>query len=154
PGGAPHPVVRLEGRSYIELADTRGLLDLNKDFTIEMWLRFPPAQGSSVNLAGDEAWHEMSPEIDVPHACGWGLRTQPVPAKGMPLDFTVGAESNNDPKLEWFSIHGEPANVSVGFHHLAVCRSGDRLLLFWGGRLHASGSCAGVRFLPAPTNLY
>src|SRR5262249_33647040 len=78
PVGAARPAVRLTDKSTILLGAVGTLLDLNKDFTIEMWVRFPPQDKKTLYLAGDEAWPDMSPEVKVSCSCGWVLRTKPV----------------------------------------------------------------------------
>ena len=57
------------GRSYIEIQKSAGALDLDHDFTIEMWAKWQRPDAWDV-FAGDEAWPSMSSEVPVVGGAG------------------------------------------------------------------------------------
>lgn len=148
------PVLHIDGKSGIRLTDTADLVDLNKDFTIETWVRFPVADRRMLFLAGDEAWPNMNPKVSVTRASGWVLRTRPGPKSGVAFDFTVACELADGKKSDWITTCGEPVEVFAGFQHLAVCRLADRITLYWNGRRHASLDCTGKQLVPSPTECF
>jgi hypothetical protein len=156
-GEAPDPgpetgALRFTGRSYVELARTRGLLDLNRDFSIEMWARWSPLAEKPLYLAGDEAWPGMSPNVHVPRPCGWVLRTTAPEGGRRAVDFTIAAGSGKE--SQWVRVVGAPGTDSGGWQHVAVCKSADEIRVYWNGKLHARQACKGQRFVASPTDLY
>ena len=150
----PRPAVQFNGQRGIRLSETTNFLDLNKDFTIEMWVHIPFDKNNPLYLAGDEAWPNMHPNVKVPRPCGWVLRTRPDLGMGVALDFTIAAELPDNTDSEWIGARGQPEPERQGFQHVAVCRTEDHILLFWAGRRYAALDCKGRRFVPSPTDCF
>lgn len=151
PDDVPH-ALRFKDKAYVELKDTKGLLNLNGAFTVESWVRWPKTAPPIINLMGDEAWESMNPEIQVPVNCGWVLRTT-AGANGM-RGLEVGFGATIAGKSDWFGAKGPPRPDSEKWQHVAICKTPDVIRIFWNGKLYASQTCRGVRFNNCPTELY
>ena len=81
PDGAPSKYLRFKNQSNVELQGTKGLVDPNGTFTVEMWVRFD-GPGSHI-LLGDESWPGAGETVS--RTTGWVLRL----GRGLPgpLDF-------------------------------------------------------------------
>jgi hypothetical protein len=142
-------------RDHVELEKTRGMLDLQKPFTIELWVRW----GTNITdkhlyLAGDEAWPGMSDKVPVTAESGWVLRTKK--AKGadkQPLDFTVAATVKG--KRTWLSVLTDSQQVEPKqWQHIAICRTASELQIFWNGVPVARQALAGIELHSAPSNIF
>jgi len=134
------------GRSYIEIEKSAGALDLDHDFTIEMWAKWQRPDAVDV-LAGDEAWASMSSEVPVVGERGWTLRKRHAD-NGPIVDFTVGSESS------WLGMTAPlPAN-SYAWFHIAACRNANDVMMFLNGRRVANLSVAGKKLLNSPSPMY
>jgi len=134
------------GRSYIEIEKSVGALDLDHDFTIEMWAKWQRPDAWDV-FAGDEAWPSMSSEVPVVGERGWTLRKQRVDNARI-VDFTVGSDSS------WLGMTAPlPAN-SYAWFHIAVCRNANDVMMFLNGRRVANLSVAGKKLLNSPSPMY
>jgi hypothetical protein len=137
------------------MQETRGMLDLSGDFTIEMWARWEMhLRDKEMYLAGDEAWEMMSKEVPADKPCGWVIRTGPVEGGDKRhLQFNIGATI--DGKSAWLSVTTDPVHTDAkDWQHIAVSKTKQSLKLFWNGKLSAQASCVGITFHQAPTNLY
>jgi Concanavalin A-like lectin/glucanases superfamily len=153
----PQPLaryLRFADRSYVELAGTKGVVDLNGTYTIEAWLRWDADYTGVHYLMGDEAWPGMSRDVPVGKASGWVLRTTAVQdLDKRSLEFSVATASG---KPEW-AIMTTPLRKdsdSKAWQHIAICKTASTISLFWNGKLAAKENCQGVRFNPCPTNLF
>lgn len=135
-----------ENNAYIEIEKSEGLLDLNKDFTIEMWLGWQPS-GRNEYFAGDEAWPSMSSQIQVQHECGWVLRKLARKDYEV-LDFTFGCKESG-----WVSVKGQFQKTTDAVH-LVVSRYRDVISVIANGQLVAQKDVKGLTILPAPTPIY
>ena len=134
------------GRSYIEIQNSAGALDLDKNFTIEMSAKWHRPDATDV-LAGDEAWPSMSNEVPVVGEHGWTLRKHRVDNQNI-IDFTVGSDQS------WLSLTAPiPANSYARFH-VAICRHDDDLTMFLNGRRVGDLSVAGKKLLNSPSPMY
>lgn len=142
-------VARFSKRTHIEIQESTRLLDLNDDFTIEVWVKwiYP---GRFECIAGDEAWPEMSPRIKVDSPCGWILRKR-LKDKQEVLEFNVGAEGKN-----WLNVGGLlPKSAIPGiWQHVAVCRRGTIITLYLNGRRLAAKSVRNLTLLTSPTPIF
>lgn len=134
------------GDSYIEIEGSQGLLDLNRDFTIEMWVGWQPT-GRNEYFAGDEAWPGMSDQIKVQGNCGWVLRKL-AREKYEVLDFTFGCKEKG-----WVNVKGQYQKTTEAVH-LVVSRYRDVVALIANGQIVAQQNVRGLTILPAPTPIY
>jgi hypothetical protein len=152
----PRPFLRFAGRAdHVELDKTRGALDLQKPFTIELWTRWDADAGDRVlYLAGDEAWPGMSEQIPVTAACGWVIRLDKAKDGGKrAVEFSAGASGKG--VREWVGVvTPEQAVKPEQWQHVAVCRTTSELRIYWNGKLVAKKPVAGVTLLAAPTNAF
>jgi hypothetical protein len=107
---------------FVLVENSRGALDLNKDFTIELWLGAHRAPGE---VAGDMAWNSSGQPKAV---SGWALRGVKTP-EGYRMEFTVVAADG-----QLITLPGVSANFGRDPHHVAVCRAGDELRMFIDGK--------------------
>ena len=106
------PGLRLTGNSFIELANTAGLLD--NEFCVEAWIKTPAFAGQRLHLFGDKAG-----------TTGWNLHFNPHPAGDRKWDgmFSIGRKS-------WFENYElEPLTV----YHIAVVREGNSSRVYFNG---------------------
>jgi len=155
-GDGPHPFLRFFNRAnHVELQKTRGVLDLQKPFTIELWARWnTDILDKMMYLAGDEAWPEMNPNVPVADMCGWVIRiTRVQDADKQAVDFTVAASTRG--KREWLRIVTPQQRIQAGqWHHIAICRTAWELRIYWNGKLAAKKTITGVTLHSSPTNVY
>jgi len=137
---------QFQGDSRIEIHDSQGLLDLNNDFTIEMWVSWQPT-GRNEYFAGDEAWPGMTDLIKVQGNCGWVLRKL-AREKYEVLDFTFGCKEQG-----WVSVKGQYAKTTPAVH-LVVSRFKDVIAVIANGQVIAQQNVRGLTILPAPTSSY
>ena len=154
----PKPFVRFGGRDSVEIQKSKYMLRLDGDFTIEAWVRWSPYDSGGMYFAGDEAWTDMSSDIEVDSACGWVLRASTLePGEVRKIDFTIAARPDRlNSKVDWksFVTGGRRCIDATGWHHLAVSKTATELLVFWNGTRAAKGSVNGLDFVAAPTPLY
>lgn len=137
---------RFSNQAHIEVRNSEGILNLNHDFTIEIWARWPPGSQSEY-LAGDEAWPQYPKDIRVDRTHGWVLRYRVFEGKPI-LDFTVAI---SDPR-EWLSTMA-PVQVDSQWHHVAACRRKDKIVLYLDGEPIAE-SKVDAALVPSPTPVY
>lgn len=146
---------RFAGNSRIEIAKSAKMLDLRKDFTIEIWTRFQKSIQDQY-FAGNEAWPRMSPRVKVAYNCGWVLRKRRQrDFRGRPskrgadrLEFTFGTLQGGWTTL---SYKFKPSGAAL---HLAVCRKGDWLTMSANGQPVARKNLRGVSVVMSPTPIY
>lgn len=143
---AVQSVGKFAGDSYVEIEQSQQLLDLNRDFTIEMWVSWQPS-GRKEYFAGDEAWPSMSSQIQVEHECGWVLRKLARKDYEV-LDFTFGCKESR-----WVSVKGEFQKTTEAVH-LVVSRYRDVISVIANGQVVAQKDVKGLTILPAPTPIY
>ncbi len=152
----PFPLLRFASRAdHVELDKTRGALDLQKPFTIEVWARWnTDILDKGMFLAGDEAWPGMSPNLPVSIPSGWVIRTTPIrDADRQAIEFNVGASVGRS--HEWHTLRTAYRRIPPKeWQHIAVCRSGAELRIFWNGKLAANSSIAGLTLHSSPSNLF
>lgn len=132
--------------AYVEIEGSEGLLDLNKDFTIEMRVSWQPSPPRAY-FAGNEAWPGMSDQIKVQTQCGWVLRK--IAGNDFDeLDFTFACKGKN-----WVRVKGR-FRKTTDTVHLAVSRDRDVISLFANGQIVAQKNVSGFTIVPSPTPLY
>jgi hypothetical protein len=141
-----HNLGQFLGNSFVEIEDSQGLIDLNKDFTIEMWVSWQPT-GRNEYFAGDEAWPGMSNQIHVQGNCGWVLRKL-AREKYEVLDFTFGCK-----EMGWVNVKGQYQKTTPAVH-LVVSRFKDVIAVIANGQIVAQQNVRGLTILPAPTATY
>jgi hypothetical protein len=110
------PGLRLRGDSFIELANSAGLIG-GEEFTVETWIKTPEFKRQELNVLGDHT--------------GWRLRFRP----------RVGDDKKWDAKFSigyagwWENQELEPLTV----YHIAVVRSPGSLQLFINGEPPGGG---------------
>jgi hypothetical protein len=148
PAGAPQdrgpPSLLLNGLDRrVELANTAGMIDLNGEFTVEMWVKF----GKGVQyFAGDEAWPDV--DKDVKRAAGWVLRIREDR-----MNFTAAAFPDR-PKQEWAEERGAVIAADDNWHHLAVSKSREVVNVFLDGKPYLSMKTENIRFENSPSKLF
>lgn len=137
---------RFTDQAHVEIQNSEGLLNLNRDFTIEVWARWP-ADSQSEYLAGDEAWPQYPKDISVTRTRGWVLRYRVFEGKPV-LDFTVAIDDSR----EWLSTMA-PVQVDQQWHHVAACRTKDTIVLYLDGEPIAQ-SKVDAALVSSPTPVY
>jgi hypothetical protein len=151
----PYPFLRFANRNeHVELEKTRGAFDLQKPFTIELWVRWNTDILKMMYLAGDEAWPGMSRNIQVEAECGWVIRTTKVQdADKQAVDFTVAASARG--KRDWLRVITPLRRIQPGqWQHIAVCRTASELRIYWDGNLATRRSIAGITLHNSPSNVF
>src|SRR5262249_14214505 len=138
------PSLLLTGQNRVELANTAGIIDLNGDFTVEMWVKF--ARGDVQYFAGDETWPGVA-KVDRPS--GWVLRI----AEDERMNFTAGATITDRPGVEWAQERGDVIVFDDDWHHLAVSSSREGIHVFLDGRPYLHMKTANIRFMNSPFNM-
>jgi hypothetical protein len=136
--------LRLRNRAYVELANTRGVVDLNGTFTIEMWVRLRPGVQY---LVGDESW----PGAGEPGsgARGFVIRTGGSQGGNWEFNFTMAFGPEN-----WWLATGPQRRITDEWQHIAVCKTLDEVRLFWDGKLYTSRAIKGEKFIPCNSNIF
>ena len=146
--------LRFKKVDRVEVVKSRGLIDLDKSYTIEAWVRWNESNLKWVYLAGDEAWKDMSGEVPVTHSSGWVLRVSSVEgADKRRIDFTVAVAKG---KAEWLTLLSPPRRCpdDQRWHHVAVCKTAQSISVYWNGILAAQKPCVGIEFSATPTNFF
>jgi hypothetical protein len=138
--------LRFKNRDYVELANTKGMLDLNGSFTVEMWVKVRPGYQS---LVSDNSWKGVGQPGTGP-ACGWVFATTGG-GKGKPLALNVTLAAT---KQEWFVTAGGPHPINDQWQHIAICKTPKDVRVYWDGKLRIRTPCAGEKFIPCPGNLF
>jgi hypothetical protein len=141
----PKKCLQLRGRDYVELANTRGLLDLNRgSFTIEMWVRLRPG---GQYLVGDESWPGVGEPVSRPS--GFILRSGSGDGDNWDFNWTMAPA-----KQEWWYVAGTRRRVGSGWQHISVCKTPEEVRIYWDGKLYVAKSCKGEKFNPCPSNVF
>ena len=140
-------------RGYVELQKTRGIIDVNGSFTIEVWVRWSDKSIKSQFICGDGA-HANLPEIPVNKNSGWQLVAGDVEdADYRRITLIIGRSVKG--KEEWFPVQTSPMKGTDGkWHHIAVSKSPTMIRIFWNGKLAAEKNCAGLKFNGCPSDFY
>jgi hypothetical protein len=143
--------ISLQKRARIELADSHGVLDFHKEFTVEFWCRL--TDSGSQYLVGNEAWPTMAPrDLPVPTICGWVLRTQEAQLGRRIWDLTVTTMQAGRPQWQSFLASAQPD--SSGWRHVALVRDSKRLTLYLDGVPIIEREVSGLFFVDASGPLY
>jgi serine/threonine protein kinase len=141
PGGAPS--LLLTGQERVELTNTKGMIDLNGTFTVEMWVKL----GKGLNyIVGDETWDGVNPNVKRTH--GWVLRI----AENQTMNFTVAVDDR--PGVEWTSNSGDPIVYDDVWHHLAISKSREGTSVFLDGKLYLHLKASNIPYVKSPTNIF
>jgi hypothetical protein len=147
--------VRLSGKNHIRLANTKDLLDLNKPFTIEMWVRWRGTPKGEISLAGDD----VAPGV-VPGAVrlgGWVLRASAPTSGQRAVEFAV-ADPNPVPRGDWFLLRGDLKPESDAWQHIAVSRmptpAPESIRIYRNGEINCIRPCPRKSFVPSHTDLF
>jgi hypothetical protein len=138
------PSLLLTGQGHVELKDTAGMIDLNRPFTVEMWVKF----GKGVHyFVGDEAWADSGPVLrpNITHPHGWVLRIQDER-----MNITLAQAGKND----WVGLVGPRIKFDDQWHHIAVSKGGNSLQVFLDGSGYLHVNTADIRFVNCPLNLF
>lgn len=149
--------VRLEDRALIELRETKGFLNLNGVWTIEMWIRLRNENTGTVSLIGDNCWGNMLPKKPIAEAAGWTLRLTPVKnINQRSIDLTIAGTRPGKKKIEWIRLVTPPLTVpeKPEWSHVAIVKQLGGTAIFVNGQPLVAQSTLGVQFHPAPTNLF
>jgi HEAT repeat protein len=152
PASQPQPgdfEARFTKTSFVEVEKSAGELNLNDDFTIELWARWSESDRHEV-IAGDEAWPSMSAEVKVSENRGWTLRKARAAGHDT-IEFNVGIDQGPD---GWFSLKAQLPERSQDWTHIAVCRRSDSLLMFADAKRLVMASVAGKTLMKSPSPLY
>src|SRR5262249_31835123 len=127
------------------LANTAGMIDLNGEFTVEMWVKF----GKELNyLAGDETWPGVA-KVERPY--GWVLRIR----EDKRLDFTAGAGIAGRPGLQWAGGRGGgPVGCDDDWHPLAVSGGREGIDVFLDGKPYLHQTKSNITFMNSPFNIF
>lgn len=142
PNGALQ-ALRFQGQGQVELTGTKGLLDLRKPFTVELWVR--PAPGI-VNawLTGDCVFGANTLGVPATRASGWQLWLMRAPNGRLRIAVNTGQGFSTD------------FPEGSAWHHVAFCGDGEKHTLFVDGRplvSHAVDFLA-TSWLPSPLALH
>lgn len=141
----PKAAGRFADRAGVELVKTEKLLNLDKDFTIEILAKWQP---STIYLATDEVWPTMSDQLKVTETAGWAIRTQ-FDGNKETLDFTVATQEK-----QWVSLTAAIPLKRPEWNHIAVGRKKDTLVLFFNGVTVAQSQLGGLTLVESPTPMY
>lgn len=139
--------LRFKGRNYVELADTKGMLDLDGNFTLETWLRPELREGQVI--AGDLVHQVEAQKLGFKSLGGW----------------TINLNKNNNVQPPRYSVQfdlstvaGVAAYVSqqitpLEWHHVAVVKVLEKIYIYVDGSANASATMKGP-FSKSPLNIY
>ncbi len=140
--------LRFKDAECVEITRTAGVLNLNGDFTIELWARWPN-DGKSQYFATDEVWPEMNSALPVQKAGGWALRYNP-PGGSPGLEFAIANAATG----EWLTISCGSLTDTESWKEIAISKSSKIVRLFVNGKLRAFKAISGMRFAASPTNIF
>lgn len=149
--------IHFEKKAHVELQKSRGMINLDGSFTVEMWVRWEPEVLSSQSLVGDLAWKGMSADLpEIGRHSGWTIRTTRVEDADLrAIEFAVGATEKG--KTDWVYVtSSKRKDIKPGeWQHIAVAKSLTSIKLFWNGKLVGEKPVPkGVKFHACPTPLY
>ncbi len=144
PASPPQFALRFGGNDRLEIVNSRGLVDVQKPFTIEMWLRFSPDEDSHW-LTGDLVFGPNHPEASRTNPAGWQFWIMKTEAGRQRIAVATGK-----------GFLGEFLIKENAWRHLAVCRSENQFLVFVDGRRAAAQpvELLTAHLTPSPVNLY
>jgi hypothetical protein len=146
--------LQFKERDYVELNKTRGMLDLNKPFTIEVWCRTNAKKTGPAYLIGDEAWPGMSDALPDKMLSGFVLRLDTVvEADKRELDFTISGQARG--KNEWLHIVSRPQKVDdEKWHCISVSRTPDIIYIFLDGKKVKSRDVTNINMVACSSNIF
>jgi serine/threonine protein kinase len=130
---------------YVELANTKDMIDLNGVFTVEMWVRFD--RGIQY-FVGDENYPQNRPN-DVDREVGWVLRVDEDRGPPMRLNFTAATNTR-----VWYRREGPPMEFNDRWRHLAVSKDKQTVHVFLDGKPQSSADTSALTFVNGRSNLF
>jgi hypothetical protein len=124
----------LAGTAYVELANTRRMIDLNGTFTVEMWVKFAPGEQY---LVDDDDWPKLD-KSGAPRTLGWVLRVE----EDRHMNCTVA-----HPTKYWISGTGPAIDFDDRWRHIAVSKDSHVLEVFLDGKPYLRWDTTDVRFV-------
>lgn len=151
--------LRLENREHVEIQKTRGFLNFNGTFTLETWLRWADKHAGVISLVSDDLSPGELPSKTVREICGWIMRVSPIQdARFRDFELTFAATGPRQKSPTWHSLKTRiaalPEGTESGWHHIAICKTPQTMIVYFDGKAAISAPCTGTRFFAAPTNLY
>ena len=156
--------LRFNGRHHVELQNTRGLADIGKSFTAEMWFRsepFDPTRGFTNRFISTWAQAPTSPEVGQ-GAAGWFVKASVTPmgpagtARRLTYFFVLASQDGKTHNHYYRCSESRQPE----WQHLAVCS--ETTADGWSASLYVDGqrrlankssaSIASTR--PSPRNLW
>jgi len=150
--------LRLENRDHVQLNKTRGFLNLNGTFTIESWVRWDDSRSKVTSLFSDD--HAPGdPNSAVRELCGWILRVSPIEdARFRYLELVLAGAPPGKRSTQWNILKVKIPALPVGepspWHHIAICKTPQLIVLFLDGKPVGKAPCAGARFAMSPSDLF
>jgi hypothetical protein len=143
PVGRPK-ALRFGGSDRVELANSRGLIDFTKPFTVETWVRFAPG-GSAHWITGDFIIGPNHPEVPSNSVAGWQLFIQQTQNNRHRVAFST--------RNGYASDFPEKENT---WHHIAACSDASQLTVYVDGRRSANGKLDLLQksFAPSPIPIH
>lgn len=143
PKGKPKGL-HFRGNDRVELADSRGLIDLQKPFTFEVWLRFEPEKNTHW-IAGDLIIGPNHADVPAGGIAGWQLFVPQTQAGRHRIAFSTREGYASD-----FPV------VANGWHHLAASGDTRRVTVHVNGRRSASGEISTLQssFVASPIPIH
>src|SRR5262249_24073523 len=129
---------------HVELADTKGVLDLNSNFTIETWLRLPENLEPEAIIAGD-LMHGADRLPDSAFG-GWSLVAIKSDTMWRPRVAVAYGVNNGGGPL------GKDVNP-LDWHHFAVVNDENSLSIYVDGIRQGTGS-GRPQLVNSPVNVY
>jgi WD40 repeat protein len=141
----PAKYLHLGPRGDVTLANTGGLFDPNKAFTVELWVRMKTGRYHQTFFRDDSIADESGPGR---RTRGMAFRLGNGEEGRFPLHLLFGADAP-----EWWDVSGPAHPIDGEWHHLAVCKAADEVRIFRDGKLDAKKLCAGIKFYAGATDL-
>lgn len=151
---------KFSGQSYIRVRESANIIDLEGDFTVELWVRWDGR--AEAMFCGKSAWPSMtlgraSKKVDnddekeieeVTDECGWEIRGMIIKRRPT-IVFSVGVEDK-----QWLHLESRIEQNGSPWHHVAVCRKQDELKMFVNGEPVANRSIKKLRLLDSPMDIH
>jgi len=142
--GSDYNALRFTGSDFVSVSDTRGLVDLHKPFTVELWVRFSPDAVSHF-LIGDAAFGSVHPDVPDGTTSGWQL-------------WIMNSDEGRH-RVAVATVQGFGTAVLARenvWRHVALCSDASQIAIFVDGRLagRREASLLQSSFAPSPLPLH